>query len=547
MADRASRRSLLVATLGVVTTLAGCSSDSSSETPAATDPTATETETPAPTESATESTTTATETPTESPTPEPEPEFEIQGSLSSTSIRAGETVTVELTVTNSGTTDGETAVTVQLGTDTVVTTELSVAGGDSVTISRETPPVDRYGSVRVTANGTYIETVDVTHPQEIHVTTDGDDDNPGTETSPLATVQAGVDRAQPGETVFVHPGEYEESVITRRSGAPDEPITITGPTDAVLKGRPDGWRAVVEIHHSHVTLDGLTITGLLDPDEPENPDSYRDTALVAVVPPTGSGELERSDEYLQDIVVKPDRIGNTGRNMIIVWRTVGVEIGEFEVIGPAGASWVFNDKTEHVGEIVYLGQAPANIVGKDFDWYPWDRYDETRDVHVHHIDNSAGHPHADFVDCKLGTHDVTIEYCTDAGGSQNNETYMTSSITLRGHDATVRWNKLADGSGDGIEIRDQRGYSGPRIEGEPRELVERAGTGNDIYGNEISGFGGEAITLPEWLDGEPLEQGHICGNEVSGETDFDPETACSGAVPDGDGIGHLGGESPHED
>ena len=532
MFDDTGRRSLLAAAVGAVTSLAGCSSGSSSES-ATTSPSTAESTTESP-----ERTATTDPTPTET-----EAGVELDGSVPSSPVRAGESVAVEVTVTNHGTA-AEVALTGRFGDETAFTESVEVPGGDSVTATFETPPLDRYGSVEVSVNEVRIGTVEFTHPQEIHVTTDGNDDYPGTESAPVATIQEGVDRARPGETVRVHAGEYLGPVLTRRSGDPDAPITITGPTDAILRGNPDDWRGVVEIHHSHVHLDGLTIDGLLDPNAPKEADSYVDKALVGVSPPSRSDPSETTDEYLTDVVVKPDRIGNTQRNMIIVWRTEDVEVGEFEVIGPAGAGWVFNDREEHVGEIIYLGQAPANIVGKDFDWYPWDRYDATSDVHVHHVDNSAGHPHADLVDCKLGTHDVTIEYCTDAGGSQNNETYIPSSITLRGHDATVRWNRLADGEGHAIEIRDQRGYSGQRIEGEPQELVEKAGAGNDVYGNEISGFGGEALTLPEWLDGEPREQGNVCGNDVTGETDFDPEQSCSDAVPEGDGIGHLGGDSP---
>jgi len=530
MAKRLRRRSLLAATAGALSALAGCSSDSGSEgTTAATEGESTETHT-----TAGEATTTTTTAATRS--------ISFEASLPEQPVRAGESVTVEVAATNEGPRT-EATFEVLLGSETAVTESVELPSGESA-FALETAPVDRYGSVGVTVNDSFVGSLDVTHPPELHVAPDGSDDDPGTESSPVATIQEGVNRARPGETVRVHAGEYRGPVVTQRSGEADAPITVAGPTDAVLKPDPDDWRGVVEIHHSHVHLEGLTVDGLLNPDAPRDPDSYVDKPLVGVSPPPRSGQFEKSDEYLTDVVVKPDRIGNTQRNMVIVWRSENVEVGEFEVVGPAGAGWVFSDERDHVGEIVYLGQAPANVVGEDYDWYPWDRYDATSDVHVHHIDNSAGHPHSELVDCKLGTHDVTVEYCTDAGGSQNNESYTPSTVSLRGHDATVRWNRLADGSGHAIEIRDRRGYNGERIEGEPRELVERAGTGNAIYGNEISGFGGEAVTLTEWVDGEPFEQARVCGNRVSGATDFEPETDCGEGVPSGDGVGHRGGDSP---
>jgi hypothetical protein len=524
MFDGLRRRSVLAVAAGV-TSLSGCAGESP--------------------EDATENGETATATATpETTATDRGPTVDIEGTVAASSIRAGERVVADVTVTNEGD-EGEVTLTLRLGDDAVGQQTVTLGTGESTTVEFETSPVDRYGTIELTVNGVSIGTVEVTHPPEIHVDPDGNDDDAGTATAPVATIQAGVERAQPGETVRVHTGEYRGPVLTRRSGEPDAPITITGPADAVLKPNPEDWRGMFEVHHSHVHLEGLTIDGLLDPDAPETASSYVDKALITVSPPSRSDPSPVSDEYLTDIVVTPDRLGNTQRNMVIVWRTEGVEIGEFEVIGPAGAGWVFNDKEEHIGEIVYLGQAPANVI-QDFDWYPWGRYDETNDVHVHHIDNAAGHPHSELADAKLGTHDVTVEYCTDAGGSQNNETYTVSTVALRGHDATVRWNRLADGAGHGIEIRDRRGYNGPRIEAEPRHAVERAGTGNDIYGNQITGFDGEAVTITEWVDGEPFEQGYICGNEIKGETDFAPESDCGDAVPGGDGLGHLGGDSPWE-
>jgi hypothetical protein len=61
---------------------------------------------------------------------------------------------------------------------------------------------------------------------ELHVAPTGDDANPGTAAKPLATLQAGVNRLQPGDTLLVHAGVYRETVKFPRSGTAAAPISV---------------------------------------------------------------------------------------------------------------------------------------------------------------------------------------------------------------------------------------------------------------------------------------------------------------------------------
>lgn len=371
-----------------------------------------------------------------------------------------------------------------------------------------------------------------------HVREDGADWNTGSRTEPLATVQEGLLRAGPGETVQVHSGTYQEEIWTVRDGKLDEPITITGPEDATLHPPESG--DALWIKNSHVRLTGLTVDGLLDPGNPDDVDSYSNGSLITTRPP------DDSTDYLEDIVCAPAGIGNSMRSLMVFQRTKRLEIGPLRIVGLAGAEYVVGDKESHVGEFVYLGQPPRVIEGREHPEYNWERYpwkgelDRTRHVHVHHIDNSDGHPHSQLVNTKTGTRDVLVEYCTDGGGSFNTEPWnKCAAVRFQSYDATLRWCVLRDGDEHGVQIGDPH-RKWLRERSDPEISPETSGTGHSIFGNTIENFGEKALHI----DTTAEEQDVLCGNDVTGPADGDLERACPRDIPGGDGRGHLGGDSP---
>lgn len=60
---------------------------------------------------------------------------------------------------------------------------------------------------------------------------DGDDDSPGTEAQPLATLEAAVDTVEPGEAIVLRGGRYERDEqieVEGVDGTSDQPITVMG-------------------------------------------------------------------------------------------------------------------------------------------------------------------------------------------------------------------------------------------------------------------------------------------------------------------------------
>ena len=61
---------------------------------------------------------------------------------------------------------------------------------------------------------------------EYYVSPQGHDDNPGTREKPFAHIQNGVNRLQPGDTLWVRGGTYRETVTFLRGGAPRQRIQV---------------------------------------------------------------------------------------------------------------------------------------------------------------------------------------------------------------------------------------------------------------------------------------------------------------------------------
>lgn len=535
MADDGVSRRWVLTTAGVAGALAGCAGVLDGDR----DQTPTDA-TPPP--SATEA---ATEEPTRTGTPEPDSATEITDvALREDTVTVGDAIEVTVVVRNTGGADGTSELLLSVGDEDVRREQVAVPADEQVQTVVTSPDTSRTGTVTVSLNGQAVGDVTVEQPSVLHVAPDGDDDNPGTETAPLASIEDAVDRAGPGDTVNVQPGEYFEFVEFRTDGEPDAPITLTGPPDAVLKPPKDVDYGCIGVGASHVHITGLTISGLYDPDAPRRPESYTPNHLITL-----NTWAEDSDDYLEGLVVSPHRIGNAGGALINSVMIRDCEIGGFEVVGPAGAQWLFDDDQEgHYGEIVYLGTATDNRAERGYD-----EYDRTRNIRVHHIDNSAGHPHSELVDIKEGAENITVEYCTDAGGVQSEDSYYSQSVQLGGKDCTIRWNVLQNAQGSGVEIGPWGFLSSPaEFLAEPRTEFERQlGTGNAIYGNVFTGNSFDAVDFIResrrpGQDDNPLpeDQRAICGNLFDGFSDAAPDTACPADLPSGDGAGHLGGDSP---
>ncbi|MCX7917164.1 MAG: DUF1565 domain-containing protein, partial [bacterium] len=64
--------------------------------------------------------------------------------------------------------------------------------------------------------------------ENYYVSPSGDDKNPGTKEKPFRTIQKAAGIVNPGDTIFILPGEYDEKVDILRSGEKDKYIKFKG-------------------------------------------------------------------------------------------------------------------------------------------------------------------------------------------------------------------------------------------------------------------------------------------------------------------------------
>ena len=359
---------------------------------------------------------------------------------------------------------------------------------------------------------------------DVWVAPDGDGD--GSADAPFGDVERALDAAEPGERVYLQSGEYRLNGITHGSGEPDAPIEITGPEDAVLRAR-EGGTPVLTILHSHVHVTGCTFDGLADPERQWDDPGVWSRTVARVTP--GPRYEEAGVDYLEDVVFEPHAMRNAGSTFAHVERTRDASLGDFTVTGPAGGEFhpeMSDPVDSHVGHLFQVGSSPPTIR----EYKPWNGLDRTRDVRIHHVDNSAGYHHSSLVNVRIGCEAVTVEYCTDRNaGNETSGQAVVAAVDVGGNNCTIRGNDLGD-CRQGIVL----GAWAPSDAHDASNWARN----NDVYSNRLQGVERSAF---EFFDTSPEVQRTLCDNRLVGvETGtYDYATGdCGDGVPVVDGIGH---------
>ena len=314
---------------------------------------------------------------------------------------------------------------------------------------------------------------------------------------PFKTIQQAINVAQPGDIINLKSGEYREDIVSRRDGAADSPITITGPADAIVRG--GGNDRVIEINHNNHTLNGFTVDGLYGLETKSS--GYRDK-LVYIL-----GKKAR--QGVEGLKVTNMTLKNAGGECLrLRYFATKAEIAYNTIANCGVYDFVFNDGGKN-GEGIYIGTSNKQWGdGKN----PTSGPDETKDNFIHHnyIDTQGN----ECVDIKEGATANIVEY-NICRGQKDSE---SGGFDSRGDGNIFRYNDVRGSVGGGIRL------GGASVNG------TQYGKNNDVYGNTIMDNKNGGIKF------QATPQGKVCGNTMSGNTNgnsagdfglkFDPTKSC---------------------
>jgi hypothetical protein len=338
----------------------------------------------------------------------------------------------------------------------------------------------------------------------LHVDPAGADSGDGSAGAPLRTIQAALEKAQPGTLISLAPGVYREELTTVRDGAPGAPITIRGPetgTDRAgrYKATLYGTGRVVSINHSYVSLEGFTVDGQEKlagtplPTDIAGMNAFRDSVRAKVE--DGRLVYVGADDHVRDLtgITLTNMFFSGGGGECIRLRNnthdSAITDSVIQYCGLYGKGSGKKRAVYHNGEGVYIGTSPNS------DDQPMHDDDQTsRIVVARNIIRTFG---SECFNVKENAHDNVFE---DNVCGDNTEPFDFdgSNVELRGHANVVRNNQISDSAGVSVKIsaNDERYDKG----------------GNVVENNRISGSAAALM-----LDAAAA-QGPMCGNVVTTAT-----------------------------
>lgn len=312
-----------------------------------------------------------------------------------------------------------------------------------------------------------------------------------TTVAPGESIQAAIDLAQPGDTIELKDGTFNEELVSSRDGEEGKPITITGSRKAILSGTGKTGR-LFEINHSYWTVNGFTIDGQMSNGEKE--EDFQDK-LVYVL---GNGETRVIKRYgtefrssIDGVIISNMHLTNASGECLRLRYFVTTAEVFGNVISNCGiGDFVFGGMKAKNGEVIYVGTSSNQWSdGKGFS----DEPDGCRYIHIHHNEFRG---YGNECQVKEGSEDILIEHNICATQRDPD----SACIDARNDATIIRYNKIYENDGAGVRI------GGHTIDG------HEYGKSCEVYANTFHDNKEGAIKVQT---GEGTHK--ICENECKGE------------------------------
>ncbi len=171
----------------------------------------------------------------------------------------------------------------------------------------------------------------IIHSQQYYVNISAEAGGDGSQESPFRSIHEGIKVAQPGDTVFIFPGAYDEELVTLKSGLPDKPIVLISFYSATPPaGAAPGWVSVeeekrvwikrngrgIDIVHSYIVIDGINVDGLWHSNSYiDNEGIFRDSTSTSTYP-SGTNGIVRINSGVTGAVLKNIEVKNNPLHLV---------------------------------------------------------------------------------------------------------------------------------------------------------------------------------------------------------------------------------------
>ncbi|CAM9252320.1 unnamed protein product, partial [Laminaria digitata] len=330
----------------------------------------------------------------------------------------------------------------------------------------------------------------------------------------LLCVQAALNDASPGDTIYIPQGTHYISLTTAVDGTEDRPITIrrapgTERSDVILKGEADESR-VLEILHSYYIIEGFTIDG-----EIEEGEDYREQ-LIFVEGARDPFEVDGVKSAVNGVVIQNMVLRRAGKECIRFRYFVTNSVVRLCDIRYCGVEDFQLGSNGENGEGVYIGTATNQWNDKN--------YNDGPDVCQGNVvmDNYIDTQGSEGAEVKEGSIRNIIQY-NQIHGQLAPE---SGGIGVRGSFNVVRNNVIVEAVGACVRI------GGNEVDG------RQYGEYNEVYQNEFFGCEYAAIKVqdsPQVICENYVEDPHNADNEylrVRGDSASDFQDI-SGNCPSG--------------